>query len=183
MAKKISIIIVIIILGGIGYFSYNSLREKSPSNVVLKQKALVDAKNATYIIENREVALINGKSEKEISPGSASKIVTQYFGNETKADFNGDGTEDIAFILTQNRSGSGTFYYVAVALGLENGYKGTNAIFLGDRIAPQTTEFSNGKIIVNYAERKTGEPMTAMPSVGVSKYFKISDGVLVEVSK
>lgn len=147
------------------------------------QKSTVDARNATYIIEGKEFTLVNGKSEKEIAPGSASKIITQYFGNEVKADFNGDGIEDVAVLLTQDSGGSGTFYYVAVALGLKDGYKGTNAIFLGDRIAPQTTEFQNGEIIVNYADRKPGEPMVAIPSVGVSKYVKVSDGSLAEVQK
>lgn len=139
--------------------------------------------NAVYIIEGKEVTLVNGGSEMEIVPGSASKTITQYFGNNAEGDFNGDNIIDIAFLLTQDSGGSGTFFYVAAALGTEDGYDGTNAIFLGDRIAPQTTEFRNGEIIVNYADRKSGEPMTASPSVGVSKYFKISGGKLVEVQK
>jgi len=59
-------------------------------------------------------------------------------------------------------------------------YKGTNAILLGDRIAPQTTEIKNGQVIVNYADRAAGEPMTARPSVGVSKYLKVEGTTLVE---
>lgn len=108
---------------------------------------------------------------------------TQYFGNETRADFNGDGFEDIAFLLTQDGGGSGTFSYVVVALATKSGYQGTNGILLGDRIAPQTTKFQNGEIIVNYADRKIDEPMTATPSVGVSRYFTISDNKLIEIKK
>lgn len=140
-----------------------------------------DYKSISYEIEGQTVKLKDGISEIEIVPSSASKTITQYFGNEVRADFNGDGTEDVAFLLTQDRGGSGTFYYVVVALNLKDGYAGTNAIFLGDRIAPQTTEFRNGEIIVNYADRKPGESMAVAPSVGVSKYFKISDGKLIEV--
>ena len=33
------------------------------------------------------------------------------------------------------------------------------------------------------ADRKPDEPMTAIPSMGVSKYFKVSGGRLVEVNK
>ena len=109
--------------------------------------------------------------------------MTEYFGNEVMADFNGDGLKDTAFILTQNSGGSGTFYYAVVALSSKGGCKGTNAILLGDRIAPQTTEFSNGKIIVNYADRKPTEPMSATPSVGVSKHLEVKGGSLVEVIK
>lgn len=107
---------------------------------------------------------------------------TRYFGNEARGDFNGDGKEDIAFLLTRTPGGSGTFYYVAAALGADNGFVGTNAVFLGDRIAPQTTEFRDGNIIVNYADRKPGEPMTASPSVGTSKRLKVQGGQLIEVT-
>jgi len=140
-------------------------------------------KNATYEIEGKTVVLVNGLLETEITPGSASKVITRYFGNETKGDFNGDGIPDTAFLLTQTSGGSGTFYYVAAFVSSKNGYKGTNALFLGDRIAPQTTEFRNGEIIVNYADRKNGEPLTATPSVGVSRYFKINNGALAELEK
>lgn len=108
---------------------------------------------------------------------------SKYFGNEIKGDFNGDGINDAAFLVTQDPGGSGTFYYIMAALGTKNAYTDTNAILLGDRIAPQTTEFKDGEIIVNYADRKLDEPFSVKPSVGVSKYFKVNNGVLVEVLK
>jgi len=125
-------------------------------------------KNITYEVEGQTVTLENK---------------THYFGNEAFGDLNGDGKEDIAFLLTQSPGGSGTFFYVAVALKITDGWQGTNAVFLGDRIAPQTTEIRDGEIIVNYAERKLNEPMTTPPSVGVSKYLKIVNNRLVEVAK
>ncbi len=150
--------------------------------VSLTQKKSVNARNCKYKVENNDVALANGYSTEEIIPGSASRLVTQYFGNEAKGDFNADGFDDTAFLLTQSMGGSGTFYYLAVALGSKNGQCiGTNAFFLGDRIAPQTTEFKNGEIIVNFAERKSGESMSATPSVGVSKYFKVTGNNLIEI--
>lgn len=82
--------------------------------------------------------------------------------------------------MTQESGGSGTFYYLAAALGSKDKCIGTNAIFLGDRIASQSTNFQNGEIIVNYADRNPDEPMTEIPSVGVSKYFKITGNQLLE---
>lgn len=182
MSKKIILIIIaIIIIAGIGYWFFQSKSETEKTTEI--ENVVLDQKNCTYSIENKNITLKDGYSEEEIAPGSASKLITRYFGNEVFGDFNGDGLDDIAFLLTQSSGGSGTFYYLVVALGSENGCKGTNAILLGDRIAPQTTEFRDGEIIVNYAERKPGEPMTATPSVGVSKYFKISAGGLVEIEK
>ena len=107
----------------------------------------------------------------------------KYFGNEAVGDLNGDGLPDTAFLVTEDYGGSGTFYYVVVALETLNGYQGTNGVLLGDRIAPQTTEINNGELIVNYADRKPSEPMTSEPSVGVSKYLKVQGTTLVEVTK
>lgn len=145
--------------------------------------AIYEYKNSTYKIGNMNVALVNGFSEIEIIPGSASKITTRYFGNEAFDDLNGDGLMDVVFLLTQDGGGSGTFYYAAAAIKTPAGYQGANAVFIGERIAPQTTEIKNGEIIINYADRKPGEPMTAQPSVGVSKYLKVENGTLIVEQK
>lgn len=155
-----------------------SIVVKSNLNV---DNIITDYKNATYLIDGEKITLQNGISEKGLATSSTTKLVTQYFGNEVKADFNNDGVNDIVFLLTQNRGGSGTFYYVALALGVKGGYTGENTILLGDRIAPQTTEFKDGIIVVNYADRKAGEPFTIKPSIGVSRYFKVEDKNLNEV--
>ena len=137
-------------------------------------------KNSSYIIEGQAVTLVDGHAEVASAPGSASKTVTQYFGNDATGDLNGDGIPDVGFILTQSGGGSGTFYYVVAALKIPTGYQGTNAIILGDRIAPQNTSIKDGQLIVNYAERKVGDPMTTQPSVGVTKTLHVAGTTLVE---
>jgi len=136
-----------------------------------------------FTVDEQEVFLKNGIEEKEIFPNSATKKITRYFGNEARGDFNGDGLEDIAFVITQSTGGTGFFYYIVVALQTESGYRGTNAVLLGDRISPQTTQFSNNEIIVNYADRNSEESFANSPTVGVSKYLKVVDKQLVEVKK
>jgi hypothetical protein len=142
-----------------------------------------DPKNATYIIEGKSVTLINGTASTPAAPGSATMVTTTMFGEPTKGELTGDANNDYAVMLTQNSGGSATFFYEAAALNKNNQYIGTNAILLGDRIAPQTTQVMDQTITVNFAERKPDEPMTAKPSVGVSKYFQVKDGVLVEIEK
>lgn len=139
-----------------------------------KETPLVSYKNSTYVIEGQSVSLVDGVAVTEIAPGSASKLTTRYFGNEAHGDLNGDGTDDVVFLLTQDGGGSGTFYYAVAALSLSTGFVGTNAVLLGDRIAPQTTEIANGSATVNYADRKDGESMTTSPSVGVSKRLRVT---------
>ncbi len=169
---------ILVIVGAVAYVSGTEPvgQAKSPASA----SASVDYKNATYVIEGKPITLANGYAETEIAPGSASKTVTQYFGNEADGDLNGDGVPDVVFYITQQGGGSGTFYYVAAALKTPTGWQGTNAIFLGDRIAPQTIQIKNGEIIANYADRKPNDPMTAKPSVGVSRTFTVVNGFLVQ---
>jgi hypothetical protein len=105
------------------------------------------------------------------SSSSASTVTTQYFGNEVVHDFDGDGRSDTAFLLTQNTGGSGTFFYLVVALNTANGYVGSNGFLLGDRIAPQTTEMNKNHIVVNYADRRPEESFATPPSIGKSIYL------------
>jgi heat shock protein HslJ len=173
MNRKIIVGSVIIILLGVGACAcFHKTQQPQPP------ASAKDLKNTSYDVGGRRTDLVNGISEIEVAPGSASKVVTRYFGNEVTADLNDDGREDVAFILTQETGGSGTFFYVVAALNTESGYIGSQAFFLGDRIAPQTTELSRdpshkGVIIVNYAVRRPGEPMTAQPSQGKSIWLKL----------
>ncbi len=143
--------------------------------------ATFDPLNAAYIINGQAVTLVNGLSQAPAAPGSASMVTTRIFGTPTLGDLDGDGVPDAAFLITQDGGGSGTFFYVAAALN-ENGLTvGTNAFFVGDRIAPQNVLISNGTITVNYADRKPGEPMTVQPSIGISRYFTVQGNNLAEI--
>lgn len=132
-----------------------------------------DYKNASYVIEGKRVQLKNGFAETEAAPGSASKTVTRYFGNELTTDLNDDGRQDVAFLVTQQTGGSGTFYYIVAALNMPQGYIGSDGFFIGDRIAPQTTETRQDSrsahiIIVNFADHAPGQPMAEQPTEGKS---------------
>lgn len=165
----IAAIAAIIVIGGFFFNSYNEQKQAD---------AIADYKNAEYLIEGKRVKLVNGVSETEAAPGSASKSTTRYFGNELKTDLDGDGREDVAFILTQDSGGSGTFFYAVATLNTDQGYVGSDGYLLGDRIAPQSTNMSTNPrhtyvVVFNYADRAQGEPMTASPSEGKSAYLKL----------
>jgi len=190
--KKVLQIVIVSLIAVMGTSCRESIQKtltdqnlnESPTSVVTEElskvKEDIGYQNATFEIEGKTVSLVNGVSEVEAAPGSATKIITKYFGNEAFGDLNGDGKKDVAFLITQDGGGSGTFYYVVAALQSETGYHGTNAILLGDRIAPQTTQIENGQIVVNYAERKPGDSFTTQPSLAVSKRVKVLNGKLVE---
>lgn len=157
----IATVVILIIVGFFTYANYSHIKKSSTR--------ASDHKNAEYIIDGNKIKLKDGTAETESAPGSASKIVTKYFGNELSKDLNSDGKEDVTFLITQTTGGTGTFYYVVSALNTEEGYIGSHATLLGDRIAPQTTESGPGKsIIVNYSGRNPPEGFTTPPSVGKS---------------
>lgn len=176
----IGLIILVVLVFAKLLYNNNTASNVNESKTAISAN---DYKNAAYEIDGQKVQLKDGIANITSANNPAAKSTIKYFGNEAWGDFNNDGRQDVAFILTQDSGGSGTFYYAVAALNNGNGYDGTNAIFLGDRIAPQTTEFHNNEIIVNYAVRKADEPMTTAPSVGVSKYLKVNNGLLVEASK
>lgn len=161
MKKILYILIAIALLVG-GYYLYmywvlgnDSVNQAQVSN---------DYKDAGFIIEGQLVHLEN----------SAAK----YFGNEIKTDLDGDGDEDVAFIITHEPGGSGTFFYAVAALKTPQGYAGSDGYLLGDRIAPQNTLLSQNPrhqrvVVFNYADRSIGQPLTEQPSENKSVYLKI----------
>lgn len=158
-----SVLTLAVVVGGFyilnGYI-YNAKQAKWPA----------DYKDAEYVIEGRTIKLAGGSSEIESEDGY--KIATAYFGNELRKDLDGDGREDVVFLATQNTGGTGTFFYVLAAINTGSGYRGSHGTFIGDRIAPQNTQSGEGRIVVvNYADRASGEPFTAEPSVGKSLYL------------
>lgn len=150
VGRTIGIIVLIAIVGAVAAFY-------ALNGYIYEQKqpyAARDPKGAEYIIQGERVRLSGN---------------VRYFGNDLKTDLDGDGVEDVVFLITQEPGGSGTFYYVVAALNTKRGYVGSEALMLGDRIAPQTIEKGRGKIVVvNYADRALGEPFTTPPSVGKS---------------
>jgi len=164
----IYIIVLVVILVG-GFYALNSYiyNEKQAGDGIA-----ADYKDARYLIEGDLVQLKGGNASTPIYDVPGVKIKTKYFGNEVKADLDKDGDEDVAFLVTREGGGSGTFFYLIAAIKEEKGYRGIGGVLIGDRIAPQTTEFKDGLIIVNYAERKPTDPMTATPSEAKSLYLK-----------
>jgi len=179
--KKLSLFLIAILLVVIGFIIYENYF--LDENLTIEKPSNLKYADATYIIEGREVTLKNGVSEIEQVAETNSKIFTKYFGNEVRHDLNDDGREDIVFLLTQETGGSGVFFYVVAALNTPNGYIGSHAFFLGDRIAPQTTHMDEGKtvmgtnrqnvIVVNYVVRLPGESFSVRPSLGKSVWLKL----------
>jgi hypothetical protein len=178
--RKIQIILLVLIVIGIGLLATQKYWTEPFANFILQHNGegvyipTNNPLNMTFTISGRSYTLVNGKYEKEIAGAvsSTTKEVVFIFGQPVYGDLNSDGVKDAAMLITQNSGGSGTFFYVVEAINCNGTFKGTNAMFLGDRIAPQNLKIENGRALVNFAERKPAEPFTAPPSIGKSVYVQ-----------
>lgn len=138
----------------------------NPIPTPIEEITSIDYRNTTYTINGTPVTLVDGISEMFTTDDSAAKTITAFYDFELLHDLNGDGSDDVAFILTQTTGGSGTFYYVVSALQTENGWKGGDALFLGDRIEPLNVYAGPGKsIVVNYNDRQRSENFVVLPTI------------------
>lgn len=101
-----------------------------------------------------------------------------YFGNEVWGDFNNDGRQDVAFLISQDIGSGKNLYYATAAFNLAEGYEGMNAVFLGENISPQSTQYGDKIVIVNYGENQTA---SVGATIGASTFLLISDTGLEQV--
>jgi hypothetical protein len=85
---------------------------------------------------------------------------------------------DAILILLHDPGGSGTFYYLAIAENRNGHYRGTNAVLLGDRIAPMDIRIRSGVVIARFANRRSQEPMSTAPLVAEKVYLAFVEGKL-----
>lgn len=179
MSKKIVIFLIVAFAVGSGliFWAYHLRTGVRSARVVIP-----DPKNYAYLINGKKSVLVNGESKEAIvvDGNATSTVLTWYVEDEKGIDLNGDGWKDVIVILAQNTGGSGTFYYATAFISNVSGYQETNAIFFGDRITAQPTEYKDGTIIVHYLDRKSDEPMVAIPTVETIMRLKLVNGDLAK---
>ncbi|MGB3922129.1 MAG: hypothetical protein WBL19_02530 [Minisyncoccia bacterium] len=184
MKKKVTFtLIVLLVLGLIGYLF---LRDKD-SNVSVGEPVVdeggvprQDPSNATFTIDGEAIKLTDGKNETSVAPGSSFVEETSILENRAYGDINADGKEDTVLFLVRYGAGSGTFVYLAAFVSGPVTYRGSNAIFLGDRISPESIAISGEIITAEYLDRKPDEPMASEPTIPVTKQFIYRNGELRE---
>ncbi|MEK7461570.1 MAG: hypothetical protein AAB586_00665 [Patescibacteria group bacterium] len=182
--KKI-IVIVIIIICAVLVLSYvvrnNFLIDTNKIPITSETSSFQpDPSNATFTLDNESITLAEGKNVKSVVPGSALVEETSLMDKFAYGDINADDKEDTALFLARYGGGSGLFIYLAVFVSGPVTYKGSRAIFIGDRITPQSLSIKEDVITVKYLDRKDGEAFTTEPTVLVSKQFVFKNGELQE---
>lgn len=123
------------------------------------------AKNITVTLNGVPVTLDDGVAVRPAAPGSAATETVRIVGEPLMGDATGDGAPDAALLIEDDPGGSGTFYYAVLAVNDDGVYRATNAVALGDRIDPQGIEFTDGRFVYRFMDRKPGEALATTPSV------------------
>ncbi len=180
--KKLVILIVVLALLGGGYWYFKRAsttatpKERDVTNNTPPSR---DPSNATFIFDDGSVTLSGGKNEES---GEDNGLVeeTRLLDFEASGDLNSDSKDDTALLLVRSGGGSGTFIYVAALLSGPVTYKGSNTIFLGDRISPKSIAINRGVITVKYLDREADEPLAAEPTIEKRAEFVYVTGELQE---
>ena len=122
-------------------------------------------KNITVTLNDVPVTLDDGVAVRPAAPGSAATDTVRIIGEPVMGDATADGAPDAALLIEDDPGGSGTFYYAVLAVNDNGVYKSTNALALGDRIDPQGIEFTDGRFVYRFLDRKPGEAFATAPSV------------------
>ena len=178
--KKLFIPIVIIL--AVGLFFYLKFKNNSQSGAVQPGTTTnntfhPDPSAATFQFDDETVTLSQGQAE---TSGTDTTDETALLTMRAYGDLNADNKDDAVVFLTRSGGGSGVFVYVAAYVSGPINYKGSNAIFLGDRVTPQSMVFNKGIVTVKYLDRGPDEPFAAEPTIPVSKQFVYKNGTFEE---
>lgn len=186
MKKPFVLIIIILAAGLLWYLVHKTTNTPIPTTGTSTAQtstlaAHPDPKNASFQFEDSAVQLKDGVNQTPVE-GSAMVERTELADVVGYGDLNNDSKEDTGVILIQSGGGTGIFFYVAGFASSPTGYKGTNALFLGDRISPKSITIKNGLMTVTYLDRKETDPFSTEPTIPTTKVFKFSKGNLVDTS-
>jgi hypothetical protein len=140
---------------------------------------LIDPPNATYSLDGGPVTLTDGESATQAAPGSLTEIITELTIRQSYAYLDADGIADAASVLSYQPGGSGTFSYLSVVPTASPGPAPT--VLLGDRINVQRLAAAHGVVTVTYLDRAIGQPFASVPTIEVTRRFRLEAGALVEL--
>lgn len=173
--KKITLLLAIIGIAAFVYMARDSKPQLGFQRPGSTEDFKPDPSNATFLFEDGPITLSGGRGEKDTEQIDLVEQVGYAYG-----DINNDKKDDAAVYLARYGGGSGTFIYLGAYISGPVNYKGTNAVFLGDRIFIEDVSIRNGIVTVEYLDRGPDEGFASEPTITVSKQFVFRNGVLEE---
>ncbi|MEX2010394.1 MAG: hypothetical protein WD874_01155 [Parcubacteria group bacterium] len=183
--KRLLILLLLVAIGA-GLWYVANREETRPIDITSTGKTREgkpDPLNGTYTFEggeeSYEITFNDGYAKRTGSGPLQTSFETEITIYKDFGDLNNDSKEDAAIIIGESSGLSAIPLYVAAYVSGPIRYNGSNAIFLGDRILPESIDINNGVITVTYLDRAEDEPLAAEPTVRVTKQFIYQNGLLV----
>ena len=178
MKKFLILVVLLAVVGGYFYYKNNSPSDQLTPSTTTDNSFTPDPSSATFTFDDGAITLSNGRNTLE--EGGEVVLETFLLQQRDSGDVNADKKDDTVILLAQSGGASGVFIYVAGYISGPVSYKGTNAVFVGDRISPESLSIKNGVITLKYLDRRPDEPFSAEPTVETSKQFVFKNGSIEE---
>jgi hypothetical protein len=142
--------------------------------------AALEVRNSEYQLGAtdalRTVQLSDGKFE-EGTPGSADLVSVAMTDFVAVGDLNGDGTDEVAALVSENYGGTGVFVFLALYAELDGTLTFQTSRMVDDR--PQLNELSiqNDEIFLDAVIHGPDEPMCC-PTLRTTRHYRWSDNQL-----
>jgi len=170
------------VIGGLFYF--NRSKEKTPSEAITPVSEngnfKPDPSNATFTFVDGPITLSNGVIDRSVVPDSSVMEEISLLDDTAYGDINNDKKIDAVTLLARFGGGSGTFIYAGAFVSGPVNYKGSNVIFIGDRINPQSVSISDGIVTIKYLDRNPDQAFSEEPTIQKTMELIYSDGELKE---
>jgi hypothetical protein len=167
--RQAFLVVTIVFVALVGFIWFNSANR---ADVRGDSGLSTGWSNLVVTIEDRTFTMSNGFAARQAVPGSATQDTIRVIGEPALGDVDRDGHRDAALLIENDPGGSGRFYYAVLAVNESGSFRATNALLLGDRIAPLTVDFLDWRFVYNYLDRRSGESMTTPPSVVKSLWIR-----------
>jgi hypothetical protein len=164
-ALLVSAAVLGVLVGAVAIAGFLRFNFTSGGDVISDRKSSSEISDLTITIDTQEFDMSDGVAVIPPSQGSATANTLRLIGVPVMGDSDGDGNPDAALLVQHDPGGSGTFYYAVVAVNDGGSYRASNALLLGDRIEPRAVEFTDGRFVYTYAERKPGDSMSERGTV------------------
>lgn len=170
----------IIVIAGLAFFFLWDSSDTQPAQNEEQTSFQPDPANASFTFDDGPVTLSNGSGEKSSYENSGFFETVELLKEKAVGDLNADGKSDTVVLLARSGGGSGVFIYIAAFVSGPVSYRGTDALFIGDRVSPESVSIANSIATLKYLDRKTNEPFAAEPAVPTTKQFVYKNGEFVE---
>jgi len=160
-----SVTILGVLVGAVAIAGFIRFNFTNGGDVISDRKSSPEISDLTITIDTQEFGMSDGVAVLAPSQGSGTSNTLRLIGVPVMGDVGGDGNPDAALLVQHDPGGSGTFYYAVVAINDGGSYRASNALLLGDRIEPRAVEFTDGRFVYTYAERKPGDSMSERGTV------------------